>query len=66
MAIRDSSLGETRMAIEKFDGKKNFSMWQVRIEDALVQQGIEEALFSEDYIDILKFMRDVNLSDGVT
>ena len=42
-------------------------MWQVRVEDALVQQGIEEALYSEDYINILKFIRDVhmNLSDHV-
>ena len=36
------------MAIEKFDGKKNFNMWQVRMKDALVQQGIEDALCGED------------------
>ena len=40
----DSTFGETRAAIEKFDGKKNFSLWQVRMRDVLVQQGTEEAL----------------------
>ena len=40
MATGDSSFGETRMAIEKFDGKKNFSMLQVCMKDALVQQGM--------------------------
>ena len=36
------------MAIENFDGKKNSSMWQVSMKDALVQQGIEDSLCGKD------------------
>ena len=48
MVTGDSSLREKRMIIEKFDGRKNFSIWQVRMKDTLVQQGIEDALCGED------------------
>ena len=44
MAIGANLLGETRMAIEKFDGKKNFSIWQVRLKDALGQQSIKNGV----------------------
>ena len=48
IATGDSSLREMRMAIDKFDGKKNFSMRQVHIKDTLVQQGIEDTLCDKD------------------
>ena len=48
MVIGDSSLGEMQMIIENFNGKKNFCMWQVRMKDALVQQGREDALCGEN------------------
>ena len=33
-----------KIDFEKFDGKGSFSMWKVRVEDLLVQQGLDLAL----------------------
>ena len=33
-----------KIDFEKFDGKKNFSMWRIRIEDLLVQQELDLTL----------------------
>ena len=30
--------------VEKFDGKRNFSVWQCVVQDVLVQQGLIDAL----------------------
>ena len=44
---------ELKVEFEKFDGKKSFSMWKVRIEDLLVGLGLNPALEerSEDMMD---------------
>lgn len=34
----------SRYDVEKFDGKNNFSMWQVEVKDILVKDGLSEAL----------------------
>ena len=36
-----------KMDFEKFDGKKNFILWQQRVKDLLVQQRIYKILIKE-------------------
>ena len=33
--------------IEKFNGKKNFEIWKVKMHDLLVQQGVAKALLGK-------------------
>ena len=33
-----------KVNFEKFDGKKNFFMWKIRVEDLLVQADLDQAL----------------------
>ena len=35
---------EVKIRFDKFDGKKSFTMWKVRVEDLLVQMGLDLAL----------------------
>ena len=35
------------MEINKFDGKSNFSLWQARMKDVLIQQGLIDALLCD-------------------
>ena len=37
-----------RMEINKFDGKSNFSLWQARVKDVLIQQGLIDALLCDE------------------
>ena len=39
--------GTIKMEIDKFDGKSNFSLWQARVKDVLIQQGLIDALLCE-------------------
>ena len=34
----------TKFEIEKFNGKENFSLWQKRVKELLVQQGLHKTL----------------------
>ena len=36
------------MEINKFDGKSNFSLWQARVKDMLIQQGLIDALLHDE------------------
>ena len=36
------------MEINKFDGKSNFSLWQARMKDVLIQQGLIDALLCDE------------------
>ena len=40
--------GTINMEINKFDDKSNFSMWQARMKDVLIQQGLIDALLCEE------------------
>ena len=40
----EGTSSKSRVTVERFDGKKNFSLWQMRMKDVLVQQNLEEAL----------------------
>ena len=33
-----------KVDVEKFDGKRNFSMWKIQVEDLLVQADLDQAL----------------------
>ena len=37
-----------KMEMNKFDGKNNFSLWQARVKDVLIQQGLIEALLCDE------------------
>ena len=37
----------TKYEVEKFGGKGNFSLWQRRMKDLLIQQGVHEALLGK-------------------
>ena len=37
-----------KMEINKFDGKSNFSLWQARVKDVLIQQELIDALLCEE------------------
>lgn len=37
----------TKYEVEKFHGKNNFSLWQRRMKDLLIQQGVYKALLGE-------------------
>ena len=37
-----------KMEINKFDEKNNFSLWQARMKDVLIQQGLIDALLCEE------------------
>ena len=36
------------MEINKFDGKSNFTLWQARVKDVLIQQGLIDALLCDE------------------
>lgn len=38
----------TKFEIEKFTGKNNFSLWQRRMKDILIQQGVSKALLGKE------------------
>ena len=40
-----SRISSTKFDIVKFDGSKNFGLWQRRVKDLLVQQGMVKALY---------------------
>ena len=40
--------GTIKMKINKFDGKSNFSLWQARVKDVLIQQGLIDALLCDE------------------
>ena len=37
----------SRFEIEKFNGKNNFEIWKVKMQDLLVQQGVAKALLGK-------------------
>ena len=44
------------LVVEKFDGKVSFTLWQRRMKDILVQQGLARALKGKDELE--KMMDD--------
>lgn len=42
-------MAATRFDIEKFDGIKNFSLWQVRMTVILVQNGLEKVVIEKKF-----------------
>ena len=40
--------GTIKMEINKFDGKSNFSLWQARVKDVLIQQELIDALLYDE------------------
>ena len=40
--------GAIRLEISRFDGKNNFFLWQARVKDVLIQQGLIEALIYQE------------------
>ena len=40
--------GTIKMEINQFDGKSNFSLWEARVKDVLIQQGLIEALLCDE------------------
>ena len=43
-----------KMEINRFDEKSNFSLWQARVKDVLIQQGLIDALLYEKKPTIMK------------
>ena len=37
-----------KVEINRFDGKRNFSLWQARVKDVLSQQGLIDALLCDE------------------
>ena len=37
-----------KIEINRFDGKDNFSLWQARIKDVLIQHGLIDALLYDE------------------
>ena len=48
--------GTIRMEINKFDGKSNFSLWQARVKDVLIQQGLIDALLCDEKLTTLEVL----------
>ena len=42
-----SRISSTKFDIVKFDGSKNFGLWQRRVKDLLVQQSMMKALYEK-------------------
>jgi hypothetical protein len=40
-------MATTKFEVEKFNGKNNFSLWQRRMKDLLIQQGVHNALLGK-------------------
>jgi len=58
--VEMAMLGGTKFEVVKFDGHGNFGLWQTRVKDLLVQQGLLKTLKSqkaakmedEDWVDL--------------
>ena len=50
-------MSSTKYDVEKFCGKGNFSLWQRRMKDLLIQQGVYKALLGKEKK--LETMKDV-------
>ena len=50
-------MSRTKYDVEKFYGKGNFSLWQRRMKDLLIQQGVHKALLGKEKK--LETMKDV-------
>ena len=50
-------MSSTKYDVEKFFGKENFSLWQRRMKDLLIQQGVHKALLGNEKK--LETMKDV-------
>ena len=42
-----ANMASTKFGIEKFDKKNNFSLWQRRMKELLIQQGVHKALLGK-------------------
>ena len=40
--------GTIKMEINKFDGKSNFSLWQAKMKDVLIQQELIDAFLCDE------------------
>jgi hypothetical protein len=40
-------MASIKFEVEKFNGKNNFSLWQRRMKDLLIQQGVHKALLGK-------------------
>ncbi|KAK4394525.1 hypothetical protein Sango_1606800 [Sesamum angolense] len=43
----EMAMSGTKFEVVKFDGTKNFGLWQTRVKDLLAQQGILKALWPQ-------------------
>ena len=43
-----------KMEINRFDGESNFSLWQTRVKDMLIQQGLINALLCDEKSTIIE------------
>ncbi|XP_060973926.1 uncharacterized protein LOC133039124 [Cannabis sativa] len=53
-------MGNAKFAIEKFDGKNDFSLWRVKMRALLVQQGIQDAILGDEDQRQDKVLREVS------
>jgi hypothetical protein len=42
-----ANMASTKFEVEKFNGKNNFSLWQRRLKDLLIQQGVHKGLLEK-------------------
>ena len=47
MKTKSTTLSVLKFEFEKFSGKNNFELWKLKIQDLLVQQGLQESLDSK-------------------
>ena len=55
-------MSSTKYDIEKFCGKRNFSLWQRRIKDLLIQQGVRK----EKKLEMMKDVEWVEMDEKAT
>ena len=53
-----------KMQINRFDGKNNFFLWQARVKDVLIQQGLINALLCKEKPSIMKDASRSPVRDG--
>jgi hypothetical protein len=41
-------VSNAKFEVEKFNGKNNFKLWKLKMQDMLVQQGLHKALARQD------------------
>ena len=52
--MKIEKIGSIKVEISRFDGKNNFFLWQVKMKDVLIQQGLIDSLLCEEKPTIMK------------